>query len=249
MATKTFTIAEKQISIEHADNWVAAVIVDLIFKGETYPIVDGIPEPETILDIGANVGAATLWFAANYPNAQIHAVEPAKANFDTLTRNTKQEGNVTRHNLALGVARSVSMFPGVLDGATSSVVMGSMTSDAPVEVPSRRVGPWLRANSITDAQIIKIDTEGMELPIMRQLGTKILNSAAVIHVEFHSENDRRSIDRMLATSHSLFSGHIMTPHRGELTYLRLDLAETSPTWHEEIRSDQITDNKARAGSS
>src|SRR5271156_3378543 len=43
-------------------------------------------EGKTVLDIGANVGAAALYFARLFPNARIYAFEPAPDNFAVLER-------------------------------------------------------------------------------------------------------------------------------------------------------------------
>src|SRR5690349_15408454 len=42
-----------------------------------------------IIDGGANVGLATRWFAAHFPEAKIAAIEPHPANFEMLKRNTE----------------------------------------------------------------------------------------------------------------------------------------------------------------
>jgi hypothetical protein len=38
--------------------------------------------PSVILDAGANIGLASIYFANRYPNAKIIAVEPEKSNFE-----------------------------------------------------------------------------------------------------------------------------------------------------------------------
>src|SRR5262249_10363750 len=48
-----------------------------------------------IVDCGAHIGLATLWFAQQYPAARIFAVEPVTSNFELLVRNTKPYANVT----------------------------------------------------------------------------------------------------------------------------------------------------------
>ena len=42
-----------------------------------------------IIDGGANIGLATRWFATQFPDAKIAAVEPDAANFAMLKRNTE----------------------------------------------------------------------------------------------------------------------------------------------------------------
>src|ERR1700761_5069168 len=42
-----------------------------------------------IIDAGANIGAASLYFAATFPRARIIAIEPVRENYDMLVRNTQ----------------------------------------------------------------------------------------------------------------------------------------------------------------
>ena len=46
-----------------------------ILRGTTYPIIKNI-DAEVIVDLGANIGAASVFFAMNYPNSQIFSFEP-----------------------------------------------------------------------------------------------------------------------------------------------------------------------------
>jgi FkbM family methyltransferase len=56
-----------------------------------------------ILDCGANIGMATLFFKWLYPNARIDAFEPDPKTFQLLENNVKQNHltNVATHNCAL----------------------------------------------------------------------------------------------------------------------------------------------------
>ena len=53
--------------------------------GYTYPIVKGL-NPKLILDVGANLGATSMFFAINYPNARIFSFEPTEMNFRWLQK-------------------------------------------------------------------------------------------------------------------------------------------------------------------
>jgi len=50
-----------------------------------------------IIDCGANIGLATLWFARLFPKAIVAAVEPDANNFQMLQRNTKHLGSQVHH--------------------------------------------------------------------------------------------------------------------------------------------------------
>jgi FkbM family methyltransferase len=53
-----------------------------------------IPEPRTILDLGAYVGYTAIYFANRFPGASIISVEPPGSNFDTLVANTAAYANI-----------------------------------------------------------------------------------------------------------------------------------------------------------
>ena len=63
--------------------------------GYTYPIVKDF-NPKLILDVGANLGATSMFFAINYPNARIFSFEPTEMNFRWLQKNTEGFKNITR---------------------------------------------------------------------------------------------------------------------------------------------------------
>jgi len=48
-----------------------------IFSGETFPTPPfDRSSVDCVFDIGANIGAASVYFSLNYPNAQVHSFEP-----------------------------------------------------------------------------------------------------------------------------------------------------------------------------
>jgi FkbM family methyltransferase len=51
--------------------------------------------PSLIIDAGAHIGLASVYFANQFPSARIIAIEPDKRNFDILLRNTRPYPNVT----------------------------------------------------------------------------------------------------------------------------------------------------------
>jgi len=67
-------------------------VFDQVFVDREYEI--DYPSPQRIVDAGANVGLATLWFANRHPNAEIIAIEPDAGNFVQLQRNVRGYPNV-----------------------------------------------------------------------------------------------------------------------------------------------------------
>src|SRR5207247_585928 len=52
---------------------------------------------ETIVDIGANFGEVTLWFAREHPRARVLAIEPSSANVKVFRRNLAAQTFPTAH--------------------------------------------------------------------------------------------------------------------------------------------------------
>jgi len=50
--------------------------------------------PTTVLDAGANIGLASVYFANRFPDARIVAVEPESNNFEMLRMNTRRYPNI-----------------------------------------------------------------------------------------------------------------------------------------------------------
>ena len=58
-------------------------------------------QPALIIDAGAHIGLASLFFANKYPRAKIFAVEPAPSNIEMLELNTGDYPNITLVRAAL----------------------------------------------------------------------------------------------------------------------------------------------------
>lgn len=57
--------------------------------------------PKFIIDAGANIGFASIFFSNKFPEAKIIAVEPEKSNFEMLEKNTKHHKNIFLKKRAL----------------------------------------------------------------------------------------------------------------------------------------------------
>jgi hypothetical protein len=75
--------------------------------------------------------------------------------------------------------------------------------------------------NIESISVLKVDTEGLELPILRALGNNLLKTD-VIYLEYHSERDRRDLDHLLADRFVLFASQATEPDRGTVCYVRAD---------------------------
>jgi FkbM family methyltransferase len=67
-------------------------VVDEVFGSDEYAI--DLTDPRLIVDAGAHIGLATVYFARRFPGARIVALEPEASNFEMLLRNVAAYPNV-----------------------------------------------------------------------------------------------------------------------------------------------------------
>ncbi len=163
-----------------------------------YRIPDGF-QPRTILDLGANIGFASLQLARSFPDAQIFAFEPLPENFEILQHNVSKVGHITPIPFGLGsrtetkkyyhsVQRTNNTGGFYNDGSLSWEQHGEHAGHDILKVLA--VPEAFERFGITHADIIKIDTEGAEYDILRSIPKAILDTTSVIVGEFHgTDND------------------------------------------------------------
>jgi hypothetical protein len=78
-----------------------------IFIDNEYDVPIGI-SPKTIVDGGANVGYASVYFANRFPDPRIIAIEPHNANAEMLEKNTAAYPNRSSSGQAYGTRRHCS---------------------------------------------------------------------------------------------------------------------------------------------
>lgn len=172
-------------NLEEAKRIYTDIFTDKIYK---LPVQINI-KPKRIVDMGAHVGMATLWFAEEYPEAKIESYEPNPFNFQLLAQNTSD------------LKEKISIFPCAVNTSDDQIYLylgngkragwtwgGSMIKNhwhkgqnkIPLAVPTRR------ASDICTSKIdlLKVDIEGLEYELFKSLGDKLYNINIIIF-EFH----------------------------------------------------------------
>lgn len=181
------------------------VIYEILMKGKRSEYWHSELPPqnqtEVILDIGANVGAATVFFDGLYPNARILAIEPIPGNYELLQRNVdarQHRGRISAHLLALsdhdGQLEMIHSPGTGNNGGWSFYQRGASGTEERLTVPVRRSGEFLREQGITRIDIIKVDTEGAEREVLQGLTDEQLATVQFIVGELHGERDFALLD-------------------------------------------------------
>jgi FkbM family methyltransferase len=154
-------------------------------------------EVQVVLDIGANIGIAALYFAASFPNATVHAFEPVPSNLEVLRANARAVPRIVAHAFALGADDGELTLYGSDDeanfGGFSSHGVG-VSSHRTQKVPVRHAARAMTGLGIKRADLIKIDTEGAEWDILTAMDPKLLSGVRLIMGELHGRRDFALLD-------------------------------------------------------
>lgn len=141
-------------------------------------------EPKVIIDCGANIGFASIFFAQKYPSAQIIAIEPEQSNFKMLQLNTQNFQNIHCLNNGLWYKKAnLEVHEGQESGMWNFVVK---------EVDYQNENT-IQAYSLTDimemykldhVDILKIDIEGSEKEVFENDHEWLAKTDLVI-IELH----------------------------------------------------------------
>jgi len=80
------------------------------------------------------------------------------------------------------------------------------------------------AHRLEKISVIKIDVEGLELQILANLAP-LLPQVDIFYVEYHSEQLRRDIEKLLGPDYSLFAAEASEADRGTVCYARTRLIQ------------------------
>jgi FkbM family methyltransferase len=147
---------------------------------------------KVVLDIGANIGIAALYFAASFPHAVVHAFEPDPDNCAVLAENARALPRIKPHAFALGAEDGeLKLFHSDDKSNLGGYSAHELGVDAARSkaVPVRHAGRALSELGIERADIIKIDTEGAEWEILTAIDRALLGGVRVIMGELHGRRD------------------------------------------------------------
>jgi hypothetical protein len=93
----------------------------------------------------------------------------------------------------------------------------------------RRLSTFFAEQAIEHISLLKLDTEGAELPILNDI-LPMLPRIDALFVEYHSEADRLELDRMLTPTYTLFASRAEHPHRGLMCFVAKPILAGKTTW-------------------
>ena len=155
-------------------------------------VTERIPDCRYVLDLGGNIGLASLFFATRFPKCQIAIVEPDKGNYELLQRNLAGLVACGRCQLFHGAVWSDNVplvVSAPLEGTEFDAIQVSCASpclEAGVSVQGYTIASLLELSHFPHVDILKIDVEGAEVELFR--GDMVwLSKVNAITIEFHAD--------------------------------------------------------------
>lgn len=191
-----------------------------------------------ILDCGANIGLASLYFKHRYPHARLTAFEPDPWLAAICRRNVARNDamdDVEIKDAAVWTADGTLEF--VCEGTDSGAIAAlHHPIEGPVSrVPSLRLRDWLHE----PVDLLKLDIEGAELPVLDDCRDRLTNVRAMI-VEVHEfdANKRQTgaVFDLLASAGFVFEMCAVTPLPWRTSQLHSPFDGASPVWVAIVRA-------------
>jgi FkbM family methyltransferase len=152
---------------------------------------------EVFFDVGAHIGETAEAALNRFPKAKVFAFEPHPDTFAVLNGRNYFPARFECHNLAMSdmVGRSVLFCN--RDSPRNSMVFND--SDAKVDVECSTIDEFLSGLQLSEIDVLKTDTEGMDLAVLRG-GRDVLSKGSVRFVcsEFYNDGTGTTLPDLLS---------------------------------------------------
>jgi FkbM family methyltransferase len=156
----------------------------------------------SVLDIGANVGAFSVWATRRWPESRVEAYEPHPGTFEFLAANAAAFGRIACHRAAVvpGSRTSGAFWgrcagdgeAGLLEHARAT--FGDLSTGSCLEVP------FVHPADLPPSDVVKIDVEGAEADILEHME---LGGVSLILLEYQTAENRDRIKTLLEGTFSV----------------------------------------------
>ncbi len=136
-----------------------------------------------IIDGGANIGCASVYFSIHFPKAEILAIEPEKNNFSLLQKNTKAYKNIQCIQAAIWNKNEKLSLSNPEGGAAEFMFENkSLNNDM---VNGMTIQYLINLKNWDEVDIVKLDIEGAEKEVFFAEDLSWLKKIKLLIIELH----------------------------------------------------------------
>lgn len=150
-------------------------------------------ESDTVIDVGANIGAFAIFAARRARKGRVITIEPSRESFSILEKNIKSNGldNVIIEYAAItGVSGPVTLHLSDLGTGDHSIeaVLAGETSQSE-QIAGITLADLFSKHDINICDFLKLNCEGAEFPIMESLSPELARRLQRIALAYHTQPD------------------------------------------------------------
>jgi FkbM family methyltransferase len=148
-----------------------------------------------VVDVGANIGQTVSEVLKCFPESCIYCFEPVPSTFERLTEQTGKLSNVFPINIALGDPPSIlPMIAKPLAEQNTLVFDAAQAKNNDTKVVDVKVDTldlFCSKNNINKINLLKVDTEGYEMNVLRG-AERMLSSSCIDYIVIEYDFLKRS---------------------------------------------------------
>jgi FkbM family methyltransferase len=142
-------------------------------------------DPEIIIDLGANVGYAAIYFKRYFPNAKVVCIEPDNSNFVLLESNLKNYNNVYFLKGAVWNSETAKLHLKDYGIGKWAFMVEETSMESDNLVKAYTLETIMKQFCLNRIDILKIDIEGSEKELFESNFEYWLLKTKVIIIELH----------------------------------------------------------------
>lgn len=160
----------KPFTVWLADRTGIAAFEEVFLRGE-YDTPSSL-NPKVILDAGANIGIASVFFCLRYPGVRLYAIEPDAKTCAVLRKNLEAFPNASVHECALSDVDGEINFHIHPTSSIASSIESRQAGGRAVVVRSMKLDTFLEGEGVAEVDILKFDIEGAEYKMLGAIRDK-----------------------------------------------------------------------------
>ncbi len=149
------------------------------------------------IDIGANIGLHTVRFSQKFET--VHSFEPTSFNFKCLEDNTKSCKNVILHNVGLGEVEDQVEISIPIDSNNYGLFSIVDFVDYKNELIKEKIKLFTLDSYSLSPDLIKIDTQGFEIPVIMGAKQTLINHKPVLILEIENKKEIEKYRQLMST--------------------------------------------------
>lgn len=188
VSVETTSIGAPKLLMRHTQ--ADAILMVEVLMEQDYRCLNQLSfSPQTILDIGGNIGLGSFYMKSLFPQAQIFGFEPSPAEFEMLTANYEAWTGCRAFQMAISDTDNVNLRFAVHPERTGGQHVLEVEESGDwheIQVTARRVDRLITEGVIPLPDLVKMDIEGAEVAALCGFGDYLPQVKAFV-LETHSD--------------------------------------------------------------